>query len=129
MQPEDYTRKKPGPISKPKEVYDKNLAKIKGVEFVTTDRQLVRLSEYYYKSLEEREPCLRLGATTPPKKKPGDTEDKRKAHSTWVVTYPDGNVEIIRLYRDPRAAYRWMMNDQRPWNSKVSPVPVELAEI
>lgn len=125
----EETKKRPGPTPESKNVYDENLALIKGIEYVTTDRQLIRLSEYYYKPLEDREPCIRLGATTPPKKKKGDTEDNRKAHSTWVVTYPDGKVEIIRRLQDPRAAYRWMTNDQRPWNSKVSPLPLALNQI
>lgn len=119
-------RKKPGPTPRPQPIYNEKLKAIEGVEYVTTERQLARLNEYYYTPKDDRSPFMRLGATTPPKKKKNDTEDDRKAHSTWVVTLPDGEVKVIRRYQDPRAAYRWMMNDQRPWNSKVSPEPVAL---
>ena len=51
------------------------------------------------------------------------------SQSIWVVTYPSGKVEVIKRLQDPRAAHRWMTNEQRPWNNKVAPEAVSLASI
>lgn len=51
------------------------------------------------------------------------------SQSIWVVTYPSGKVEVIKRLQDPRAAHRWMTNEQRPWNNKVAPENLTLSQI
>jgi len=58
-----------------------------------------------------------------------DKNNREPSQSIWVVTHPNGKVEVIKRLQDPRAAHRWMTNEQRPWNSKVVPEIVSLTEV
>jgi len=58
-----------------------------------------------------------------------DDNTRDPSQSIWVVTYPSGKVEVIKRLQDPRAAHRWMTNEQRPWNNKVAPAALELSQI
>jgi hypothetical protein len=60
---------------------------------------------------------------------PVNENARNPSQSIWVVTYPNGNVEVIKRLQDPRAAHRWMTNERRPWNNKKSPIPLDLSQI
>jgi hypothetical protein len=122
-------RIKPGP--KPQQMQPQNLdpeiRTVAGVSHLTTTRQAAKLLDYVHTPVEERRSCIRIGATVPPK----ECLKERQAHSIWVVTHPDGSVEVLRRQGDPRATKRWMENRQRPWNTTKTnkPTIVPLARI
>jgi hypothetical protein len=99
---------KPGP--KPIKYIPQPYRHVPGVERITTPRQLARLRDYLNTSPKQRAPFVRLGASVPP---PHDLT--RNSTATYAVTV-DGEVSVICLERDPRAAERWVSNPRRPWN-------------
>ena len=103
------TNQKTGP--KPIQYIPEPFRHIKGVDQITTPRQLARLRDYLNTSPNRRDPYVRLGASVPP---PGRFTD-RKPTSIYAVMV-DGEVSVIRREQDPRAAHRWMTNERRPWN-------------
>lgn len=103
------SKKKTGP--KPITYIPAQFRHIPGAEHLTTPGQLIRLREYLQMRNSERAAYCRLGASVPPY----GPENTRKPSATYAVTV-DGEVSIIRLERDPRAAERWISNARRPWN-------------
>lgn len=103
------TKKKTGP--KPIRYIPQPFRHIEGVEQITTPRQLQRLRDYLNKTPSCRPAYVRLGASVPPYG-PNNT---RKPTATYAVMI-DGEVSIILLERDPRAAERWVSNARRAWN-------------
>ena len=103
------TNNKPGP--KPLQHIPAAFRQINGVDQITTPGQIARLRDYLNTSPNHRAPFVRLGASVPP---PGSFNE-RKPTSTYAVMI-DGEVSVIHLIQDPRAAHRWMSNPRRAWN-------------
>lgn len=102
------TSKKPGP--KPITYIPVPFREIEGIEQVTTFRQLKKLEDYLETPSSERPPCVRLGASVPIYYD-GVT---RKPTVTYDVMV-DGEVSVVKMQSDPRAAHKWFLNPRRPW--------------